>query len=138
MTECAKAFEDLKNYLTTPPILSKSVNGVELHIYLVVFEHVVNSILVHFQDRTQRLVYYVSKTLEDLETKYSDIEKLALILFVLAKKLTILLRRHHNDSYFISTNAILHNSDVAGQLIKWLVALSEFHIIYQLRIALKA
>ena len=34
--ECQKAFQDLKDYLTTAPLLSPSVHGEELYLYLAV------------------------------------------------------------------------------------------------------
>lgn len=43
-------------------------------MYLVVSDHAVNLVLVQLDDRTQRLVYYVSIALEDVETRYFDIE----------------------------------------------------------------
>lgn len=76
--ECAKAFEDLKGYLTSPLILSKLVDKEELYIYLVVFTYTINSVLVRIAEGTKKLVYYISKALEDVDTKYFDIKKLAL------------------------------------------------------------
>ena len=35
MKECQQAFEELKRYLMTPPLLSLSKQGEELHLYLV-------------------------------------------------------------------------------------------------------
>ena len=46
MDECQKAFQDLKTYLTTAPLLSPSVPGEELYLYLVVSPHAVNSSLI--------------------------------------------------------------------------------------------
>ena len=44
--EYQKAFQDLKNYLTTAPLLSPSVLGEELYLYLAVSPHDVNSTLI--------------------------------------------------------------------------------------------
>ena len=44
--EYQKVFQDLKNYLTTAPLLSPSVLGEELHLYLAVSPHVINSSLI--------------------------------------------------------------------------------------------
>ena len=41
--ECQKVFQDLKNYLTTAPLLSPSVQGEELYLYLAVSPYVVSS-----------------------------------------------------------------------------------------------
>lgn len=49
---------------------------------MVVYARTISLVLVRIAERTQKLVYYVSKALEDVETRYSYIEKLALTLFV--------------------------------------------------------
>ena len=36
MDECQKAFEDLKKYLSSPPLLSPSKLGEELYLYIAV------------------------------------------------------------------------------------------------------
>lgn len=82
-----KAFEDLKGYLTSPPILSKPVDKEELYIYLVIFAYAVSLVLIRVVNGIHKPIYYVSKVLEDAKTKYSDIEKLALTLFMSSKKL---------------------------------------------------
>ena len=49
--ECQKAFQDLKTYLTTAPLLSPSVFGEELYLYLAMSPHVVSSALVREEGR---------------------------------------------------------------------------------------
>ena len=44
--ECQKAFQDLKVYLTTAPLLSPSIPGEELYLYLAVSPHAVSSTLI--------------------------------------------------------------------------------------------
>ena len=44
--ECQKAFQDLKMYLVAAPLLSLSVMGEELFLYLVVTPHAVSSALI--------------------------------------------------------------------------------------------
>ena len=44
--ECQKAFQDLKVYLTMAPLLSPSIPGKELYLYLAVSPHIVSSALV--------------------------------------------------------------------------------------------
>ena len=46
MDECQKAFQDLKTYLTTAPLLSPSIPGEELYLYLVVSPYAVSSSLI--------------------------------------------------------------------------------------------
>ena len=49
--ECQKAFQDLKAYLTTTPLLSPSVFGKELYLYLAVTLHTVSSALIRKEGR---------------------------------------------------------------------------------------
>ena len=44
--QCQKAFQDLKVYLTTTPLLSPSIPGEELYLYLVVSPHAVSLALI--------------------------------------------------------------------------------------------
>ena len=60
MDECQKAFQDLKAYLATAPLLSPSVLGEELYLYLVVSLHAVSSALIREEGEIQKLVYYTS------------------------------------------------------------------------------
>ena len=46
MDECQRAFQDLKTYLTTAPLLSPFVLGEELYLYLAVTPHAVSSALI--------------------------------------------------------------------------------------------
>ena len=46
MDECQKAFEDLKKYLSSPPLLSPSMLGEELYLYIVVSQAAINTALV--------------------------------------------------------------------------------------------
>ena len=46
MNECQQAFEELKRYLMTPPLLSPSKQGEKLHLYLAVSSTAVSSALI--------------------------------------------------------------------------------------------
>ncbi|KAL5575760.1 hypothetical protein UlMin_017459 [Ulmus minor] len=84
---CEEALQQLKRYLTSPPLLSKPKDGEQLSIYLAVSDTAVSSVLVREEDGKQLPVYYVSKSLLDAETRYSQLEKLALALVSAARKL---------------------------------------------------
>ena len=68
MDDCQRAFEDLKAYLTTTPLLSPSVLGEELYLYLAVTPHAVSSALIREEGRVQKSVYYTSQALRGAET----------------------------------------------------------------------
>ena len=75
MNDYERAFEEIKRYLTQPPILSNLELGEQLYMYLVVFDYAVSAVLFHhLKDKEQRPVYYVNKTMVDVETQYSKME----------------------------------------------------------------
>ncbi|XP_050280556.1 uncharacterized protein LOC126721549 [Quercus robur] len=123
--KCQRAFQDLKDYLTTAPLLSPSVQGEELYLYLAVSPHAVSSALIREEGKVQKPVYYTSRALRGAEGRYLLIEKLAFALITASRKL-----RH----YFQAMNKL----EAAGRLIQWAVELSEFDIRYQPRNAIKA
>ncbi|KAK3018537.1 hypothetical protein RJ639_003894 [Escallonia herrerae] len=86
-TECQASFDALKEYLTSPPLLSKLVLGEDLFLYLAVAESAVNAVLVREQDGQQLLVYCVSKVLQGAEQRYPNVKKLAFALLTAARKL---------------------------------------------------
>ena len=45
-TDCQSAFEDIKRFLTSPPLLSRPVSGEDLYLYLSVGSESLASILV--------------------------------------------------------------------------------------------
>ena len=58
--ECQKAFQDLKDYLTTAPLLSSYMQGEKLYFYLAVSPHAVSSALIREEGKVQKPVYYIS------------------------------------------------------------------------------
>ena len=62
--ECRQAFEDLKKYLASPPLLAKPKEAEVLYLYLAVSAEAVASVLVkEDEEKIQRPLYYISKVL---------------------------------------------------------------------------
>jgi len=59
--ECEKAFQELKHYLSNPPVLSPFKEGENLYLYLAVSTRAVSSTLIREEDKTQLLVYHVNQ-----------------------------------------------------------------------------
>jgi ribonuclease HI len=137
--ECQKSFEELKLYLTSPPLLSPSQQGKTLSLYLVVSPTAVSLALIREDDGTQLPVYYTSKAFQGAEERYPAMEKLALALVIEARKLRPYFQSHR---IVVLTNQPLRKAmnkpDAAGRLIQWAVELSEFDIEYRPRQAIKA
>ena len=64
------------------PMLTAPEPGEDLFMYLSVSEHVVSAVLLR-----DRGVYYISKTLVDVEMRYLPLEKLVLALVHATRKL---------------------------------------------------
>ena len=87
MDECQKAFQDLKTYLTTAPLLNLSIPSEELYLYLAVSPHVVNSMLIRDEGKIHKPVYFTSRALRGAEGRYPMMEKLAFALVIASRKL---------------------------------------------------
>ena len=75
-------------------MLAKPRMGEDLTPYLSVSEHAVNGVLVRDEAMAQTPIYYISKALQDTETRYPEIEKLTLALVVAARKLWLYFQSH--------------------------------------------
>ena len=68
--ECKEAFQDLKRYLSNPPLLSPSKEGENLYLYLAVSTTVVSAALIREEAKKQLPVYYVSQAFQGAESNY--------------------------------------------------------------------
>ena len=59
--ECEATFQELKRYLSNPPLLSPSKEGEDLFLYLVVSTTAVSAALIKEENRIQCPVYYISQ-----------------------------------------------------------------------------
>ncbi|GKV39439.1 hypothetical protein SLEP1_g47204 [Rubroshorea leprosula] len=59
--ECQQAFDELKQYLASAPLLSKPAEGESLCMYLGVTEEAVSSVLLREENKNQKPICYVSK-----------------------------------------------------------------------------
>ncbi|XP_074374662.1 uncharacterized protein LOC141715076 [Apium graveolens] len=80
--ECNIAFEEVKQHLINPPILSKAKPGEPLCLYIAVRIRAISSTLVREESGAQSPVYYVSQVLKDAETR-TTIKAQALAEFVM-------------------------------------------------------
>ena len=137
--ECQKSFEELKKYLTFPPLFSPSKQGEPLSLYLAVSPTAVSSALIREKDGMQLLVYYTSKAFQGAEEWYPAMEKLALALVIAARKLRPYFQVH---TIIVLTNhpfcKTMNKLAAAGRLIQWAIELSKFDIEYRPRQAIKA
>ncbi|CAL8993981.1 unnamed protein product [Prunus brigantina] len=137
--ECEVAFQNLKTYLTSPPLLSKPIPGEDLYIYLAVSDSAVSSALIREELGAQHPVFYTSKALLDAETRYPKMEKLIFSLVVSVRKL----RPYYQAQRIIvitefPLRSILHSPDASQRLMKWAIELSQYDLLYRPKTAIKA
>ena len=85
--ECEAVFQDLKRFLSNPPLLSLSKEGENLYLYLAISNTAVSAALIREEAKKQLPVYYVSQAFQGVESNYPRIEKIALTLIVASRKL---------------------------------------------------
>ena len=87
MDECEAAFQNVKEYLAKPPLLSPLVEGEALFLYMAVSQTAVSSALIREKSKIQLLVYYMSQDFQGVGAKYLRMEKMAFSLIMASRKL---------------------------------------------------
>ena len=136
--ECALVFQQFKEYLSRPPIMSSPLTDEVLFSYIAVASHAVNLVLIRIDNGIQRPVYYVSKSLHETEICYPPLEKAILAVVHGTRKLPHYFQAH---TVVILTQlpprAILQSADYIGRIAKWGTVLGTFDIKYMPRTSVK-
>ena len=137
--ECDQALVAIKRYLVEPLVLASPKASKTLFIYLAVSDVVLSAALFKdCEDRSQRPVFFVSKSLAGAETGYTHLEHAALALQMAAKKLRPYFQAH---PIVVLTNlpfrSTIHKPDLSGRMTRWAIELSEYGISYKPRLAKK-
>ena len=90
----------------------------DLFMYLSIFDHAISAVLLR-DHRVQHPIYYISKTLVDVKTRYLPLEKLVLALVHATRKLPHYFQAH---TVYILTEyplqSLLKRSDFTRQIVK--------------------
>ena len=136
--ECAIAFQQLKDYLARPPIMSSPEPDEVLFAYIAVALYAVSLVLIRVDCGIQRPVYYVSKSLHEAEVRYLPLEKAILAVVLGTCKLPHYFQAH---TVVVLTQlplkTILRSADYTGRVAKWGTILGAFDIKYMPRISIK-
>ncbi|GLU06525.1 hypothetical protein SLE2022_235520 [Rubroshorea leprosula] len=92
--ECQAAFDELKCYLNSLPLLTKAIDGEILYLYLGTSDEAISSVLVREEGKQQKPIYYINSVLHGVELRYPIVEKAALAVVTSARKLRPYFQSH--------------------------------------------
>ena len=114
---CVVAFQQLKEYLSRPPIMSSPEADEVLFAYIAVASHAISLVLIRVDNGIQRLVYYVSKSLHEAEVHYLPLEKAILAVVHATRKLPHYFQAH---TVIVLTQlplrSVLRSADYIGRI----------------------
>ncbi|CAN6579321.1 unnamed protein product [Malus baccata var. baccata] len=128
--ECTTSFNQLKELLTTTPIIVPPDWSLPFELMCDASDYVLGAVLGQRRDKRPHVIYYASQTLNDAQLNYSTTEKeLLAVVFALDKF----------RSYLIGTKVIVFTDHAAlkylltkkeakPRLIRWMLLLQEFDI----------
>ncbi|XP_050217341.1 uncharacterized protein LOC126668172 [Mercurialis annua] len=137
--ECQQAFEELKSFLSSPPLLARPDPGDVLYLYISCSDETIAGVLVSEKGGEQYPIYYISKVLRDAELRYPKLEKLALCVYTATIKL-----RHYFEGHQVIVRTdqplrkILQKAETSGRIAEWAVKIGSLGVIYEARKALKS
>ena len=144
-TKANKAFQKLKEYLSTSPILTPPEKHEQLLLYIAATTMVVSTAIVMERAeeghvyKVQRPIYYISEVLSESKAKYPHVQKLLYALLTTSRKLC-----HNFDEHKVTVVSdfplgdVSHNWDATGRISKWLVELRAQNIEFVSRKAIKS
>jgi hypothetical protein len=137
--------EQLKDFLSKPPVLTTPRKKEQLLLYLAVTAHVVSTAIITERQEdghtypVHRPVYFISEVLSESKARYQPVQKLMYALLITSRKL-----RHYFQQYSITVvtdyplGDILRNQDATGRISKWAVKLGALNIDFKPRTAIKS
>ncbi|GKB13088.1 reverse transcriptase domain-containing protein, partial [Tanacetum coccineum] len=138
-TEKAKnAFQELKKIILDLSVLTTPLPKETLFVYLAASKEAVSAVLLVVREGKQPPVHYVSRTLHDAERNYAPLEKMALALRHVSRRLRRYFKAHPitviTDQ---SIKQILNKADTSGKLAQYSIELRAYNITYEPLSAIK-
>ncbi|GJS19253.1 reverse transcriptase domain-containing protein [Tanacetum coccineum] len=138
-TEAAEqSFQELKAVIMELPALTTPNLKETLYVYLAASEKAVSRVVMADRRGKQTPIWYVSRTLHEAEKNYTSLEKLALCLLHLSRRLRRCFKAHPIKVITDQPiKQILNKPDASGKLAKYAVELGAYNIAYMPRKAVK-
>jgi len=127
------AFVEIKSYLINPPILLPLLKNRVMKLYIEESEFTIGSMLAHEDENgVEIVIYYLSRVLKDVETRYHPIEKLCLCLYFSCTKLKQYIKPLdvYGYSHFDIIKQMLSKPILHSRIGKWALALTEYSLTY--------
>ncbi|RVW69244.1 Retrovirus-related Pol polyprotein from transposon 17.6 [Vitis vinifera] len=128
--ECQKSFEELKQFLTTAPIVRAPNWKLPFEVMCDASDLAMGAVLGQREDGKPYVIYYASKTLNEAQRNYTTTEKeLLAVVFALDKFRAYLV----GSSIVVFTDHsalkyLLTKQDAKARLIRWILLLQEFNL----------
>lgn len=132
--DCQSAFDKIKSYLLSPPVLVSLEPNRPLILYLTVHDNSMGYVLGQHDKsgKKEQAIYYLSKRFIDYEARYTPLENTCLALVHATKRL-----RHYFLSYKVflisrmdPIKYLFEKPATTGRIAQWLMMLSEFDITF--------
>ncbi|GKC54750.1 reverse transcriptase domain-containing protein [Tanacetum coccineum] len=136
--EAEEAFQQMKRLIMSLPSLTPPFPEETLYAYLAVSTEAVSAVLLTDRNGRQCPVQYVSRTLNEAERNYSPLEKLALSLVNMTRRL-----RRYFEAHPVKVitdqpiKNILSRTEASGKLAKYAVEIGTYKISFIPRNAVK-
>jgi hypothetical protein len=137
--EQKKAFNEIKEYMNEPPVLVPPQLNKPFKLYMEADAQTIRSALIQEFEGKERVVAYLSRKLLDPETRYSAAAKLCLCVYYSCTKFQHYLLNAECIVYskFDVIKHMLSMPILNGRIGKWILALSEFELRFELAKAVK-
>jgi len=131
---CQEAYEDIKRYLTKPPVLVAPTLGKSFLLYVKVMDHSLGPLLAQKDDDShEQAIYYLSRTLIGAESRYNPIEKECLALvFAILKTRHYLIGQTIHVIFRVNPIRLLITKleSLNLRLAKWALLLSQYDMLF--------
>nr|GEY35957.1 reverse transcriptase domain-containing protein [Tanacetum cinerariifolium] len=136
--EAENTFQELKKTVLDLSALTTPFLKETLFVYLATSQEAVSAVLLVVREERKQPVHYVSRTLHDAEQNYAPLEKMALALRHVSRRLRRYFKAH---PIIVITDQpikqILSKADTLGRLAPYFVELAAYNITYEPHNAIK-